>query len=174
MGTALGAAGASCTVWDANMATQTDDCDVGLVCRNDGCGSRCYRFCQTDADCPGAACLARPGEIAKTCDVPFAACDPVGGAAASSCPGGGASLGCYLSAASPGQTVCDCPTGDQREGLACATSRDCLPGLACLDPLGGADLRCRVVCRRQESAGCENGGTCMSIAGSQSYGVCVP
>jgi len=176
-GSALKAVGASCLVSASGTPAQSDDCQPGLVCVADGCGGgRCYRFCRTNADCPGSACSRDAGGGVEICDVPFAVCDPIGGGARAGCPStGGIAEGCYLAGAgAPDQTLCDCPFGGQRENDTCATSRDCLPGLVCVDSAGTSDLRCQPACVLQGNGGCSNGRTCVAIGAAATYGYCRP
>jgi hypothetical protein len=138
-------------------STQTDNCAPGQVCvapRGDECLLRCYQFCRTNSDCTnGASCSIDAGSGASLCDVPPFPCDPVLNAAKfpqySNCPGGNF-VGCYLSGNSL-DTVCDCqdspPDGSSGSNLqACVRSRDCFPGLVCIDPTGRGK-QCRKVCR---------------------------
>jgi len=176
-GSALKAVGESCVISASGTVAQSDDCKPGLVCVADGCGGgRCYRFCRADADCPGSACSRDAGGGVEICDVPFAACDPIGGGARAGCPStGGMPEGCYLAgAAAPDQTLCDCPFGAQRENDTCVTSRDCLPGLVCVDPAGTFDLRCQPVWMLQGNGGCSNSRTCVAIGAAATYGYCRP
>jgi hypothetical protein len=175
LGNARKAVGESCTISAAGTSGQTDNCDVGLVCVADSCGGRCYRFCQGDADCPGSTCSRDAGGGVKMCDVPFVTCDPVGGGTRSSCPSSAAMVeGCYLSAIAVDKTLCDCPFGAARENDSCTLSRECLPGLACVDATGTGDARCLPVCMLLGNGGCSNGRTCAAIGAGTIYGYCHP
>jgi hypothetical protein len=136
---------------------QTDNCAPGQVCaapRGNQCDSRCYQFCRTNSDCSnGASCSIDAGGGQSLCDVPPVPCDPVLNAAKtpqfSHCTGN-TFIGCYLSSDSL-NTVCDCqdspPDGSSGSNLQpCNRSRDCFPGLVCIDPTGRGK-QCRKICR---------------------------
>jgi hypothetical protein len=143
-------------------ASQTDDCQPGQVCVNaNSCGARCYQFCRSNADCTGgASCSRDAGGGLSTCDVPQVACDPVNGAAKSSC-GGGVLVGCYLSATTS-NTLCDCQN-NRSDGMTgtvrdlCTKSRDCFAGLVCYDALGQGTKQCWKVCRLPKDGGVDAG-----------------
>ena len=50
-----------CTIESGGTASQTDNCGPGLVCLDQECFARCYKFCQTDNDCANAACTRDVG-----------------------------------------------------------------------------------------------------------------
>jgi hypothetical protein len=163
-------AGESCDISAAGSATQTDNCAPGLVCLADACGSRCYAFCRADGDCPGSTCTRDAGGGVKICDVPLTACNPVGTQAQTACPV--SAQGCYVSAAKPDQTMCDCPFGAQGNGASCTFTRDCVPGMLCVDANNTSDLRCHPVCTIGLSClGCP-GASFRTLAGSTKYGYC--
>ena len=71
-----------CEAQSSGTAKQIDQCDQGLVCVEDACGSggangRCYQFCRSDNDCTDAPCNRDAGGGFKYCDVPFVACTPL-------------------------------------------------------------------------------------------------
>ena len=139
-------------------SAETDDCQPGHLCANiNSCLGRCYQFCRTGSDCAnGASCSRDAGGGFTICDVPTVACDPVAGAASGSSGNsgctGGLTVNCYLSATSK-NTLCDCQnvrangTGNGTKGDFCTHSRDCFPGLVCLDAGGTGSMQCWPVCR---------------------------
>jgi hypothetical protein len=161
--------GQGCTL-TISTAAQSDLCAPGQVCMVDECSGgsgngRCFAFCRNDADCPNSQCT-RSLNGQMLCDVPFVACNPVVGQP-TGCPG--TALGCYLSSSVLDQTLCDCPFnstmgGGQGFGNPCTSSRQCTPGLACIDVNGTNNLTCRQTCRLGvdggASTGCTTGGTC--------------
>ena len=158
----------NCSRLNIGSAMQTDDCAPGLVClsgADDACGSRCYQFCRTEADCNNAPCDKTIAGGRKVCDVPFVNCrpaTPVSGCAT-------AAQSCYLSTSNPTRTICDCP-GSVRQNDPCNRSRDCLPGLVCVDPSNTGDFTCRQVCVLSEMGqGCPGGigpNSCVPFRGS--------
>lgn len=131
---------------------QTDDCKPGLVClagTDDACGSgvngRCYQFCRTESDCSNAPCDKTIAGGRTVCDVQFVTCNPI--APVSGCSAG--AQGCYLSTRDPTRTICDC-AGSVLRNNPCNRSRDCLPGLVCVDPSNTGDFTCRQVCLLSE------------------------
>jgi hypothetical protein len=119
-----------------------DECQPGLVCQADNCGSRCYKYCNSDLDCPNSTCSRAGGGSYKVCDVPFADCNPIG-ASMANC--GATQLACYISAKTVDKTVCDC-AGSGIGTTPCTNSRDCLPGNICVD-VGGGNFQCMQACR---------------------------
>jgi hypothetical protein len=168
--------GRSCDFFFEGTANQTDNCEPGLVCLHDACGDLCARFCRTNADCPNSLCTRNlPGGL-KACDVSTVECNPVKvQGSMTGCPG--ITQGCYLSSTVKDRTVCDCSSGGQAENSSCTLSRECFPGLACVDPTGaGSDFRCRRVCSLTAASGtpngCNPGFTCRPFLESQKYGYC--
>jgi len=153
-----------------------DDCGPGLICLLEACGNRlarCYRHCDTAAECAsGVACetpiLTSAGADTGflTCDLAPQDCDPTATtAAATGCPGG--ALGCYVGQA--GATFCDCPARALRENDACSAFNDCAPGLVCAAGAGGSGMRCRQACL-VASPVCPGNQRC--VAGAGKYGYC--
>jgi hypothetical protein len=167
--------GQSCVAVSEGTTAQTDDCEPGLVCFAEPCGHLCARFCRVNADCQGGALCSRAlaGGF-KACDFPASNCNPVKNAGPTGCPV--ADEGCYLSATIADRTVCDCPSNSIPNGGACNTSRDCLPGLTCADPLGGLELLCHPACSLTGTTpmeiGCPGTQTCHAFNGSVKFGVC--
>jgi hypothetical protein len=155
-----------------------DSCGPGLVCMDDNCGDRCYRYCRSDGDCPGASCSnPAPGGL-MACDVPNVDCNPMALSAGgqTGCPT--TSQGCYISSTHPDHTVCDC-TGGGSEKTPCTRSRSCLPGLLCVDPIGSGSKLCLRVCLRSNASNCTPDQTCQQYVGSTTtntpnptYGFC--
>jgi hypothetical protein len=164
-------AGEQCDQASAGSAAQTDNCGPGLVCLQDSCNFRCYRFCKTDADCPMSTCTKPVGNGPKVCDVPNTACDPVG-------PSGGVTgcptmtQACYLSKSVKDRTYCDCPSpaGAGGPNSSCTTETDCFGGLACV-MVGGSSL-CRPVCSLAAGANDCVATTCTPINKSTKFGFC--
>src|SRR5262249_29943923 len=69
--------GEACNISSLNLPAQTDDCSPGLVCLNDACNARCYKFCKTDMDCPNSTCTKDAGGGVKVCDVQAVTCNPI-------------------------------------------------------------------------------------------------
>ncbi|HEV3032122.1 MAG TPA: hypothetical protein VG319_10805, partial [Polyangia bacterium] len=99
--------GENCDIASKDQAAQTDNCAPGLVCLDDACGSRCYHYCKSDADCPMSTCTHDAGGGIKTCDVQAVTCNPIKNMMPTDCPL--AAQGCYLSSTVTDRTVCDCP-----------------------------------------------------------------
>ncbi len=143
--------GANCLITNQGQATQSHNCDPGLLCVDDcgGSSSRCYKICQGDADCAQSSCTrAAPGGAPLLCEVPYTMCNPQN-TATSGC---GTGIGCYLlaSAASPSggdRTVCDCSMSAGGMGDPCFDSRGCFPGLVCPPAGSGAGAgSCWLIC----------------------------
>jgi hypothetical protein len=159
-----------CIISSAGSGAQSDDCEPGLVCLADGCGSgRCYQFCRKDDDCVNAACdrpIGTSGQ--KVCDVPYANCNPVGSTSGCS---GSATVACYLSSTRPDHTVCDCPYKAVTEQNPCERSRDCVRGLVCSAVPGMSGTQwCLRTCK--VDADCPSGdlGSCHPYKGSSGTG----
>jgi hypothetical protein len=147
----------NCERFNPGAPTQADACNPGLVClagADDGCGGRCYQFCRVESDCSNAPCDKSIAGGRKVCDVPFVTCNPV--MPVSGCPG---AQSCYLSTSHPTRTICDC-AGAVAQNDPCNRSRDCFPGLVCVDPSNTGDFRCRQVCLLST-----NGSECPGGAG---------
>jgi hypothetical protein len=162
--------GQSCSPVSEGLAAQTDDCEPGLVCFDETCGSLCVRFCRVDKDCPNSTCTRPlPGGL-KGCDVPPSACNPVTALGGTSCA---AAQGCYLSATATDQAFCDCPANAQSPGESCNDSRDCVRGLTCVDATGGMDFRCHVTCTLMgATSGCTGTETCHALGNNVKFGYC--
>ncbi len=123
-------------------ATRTSDCAVGLRCRAETCGvARCYKFCETDADCPaaGTTCSISGGTL---CSLPDPGCDAAGN---TGCPTG---LACYTNGSS---TECACP-GSAAAGDQCLGAENCMPGYACAGTLNQQST-CHKLCKTQSDCG---------------------
>jgi hypothetical protein len=164
--------GQSCDISFAGQATQTDDCDAGLVCLAASCGRRCYQFCRADQDCTNATCTRDVGGGQRVCDVPFAQCNPILNGMPDGCPND--SHGCYLIPTGNDRTVCDCPISSARENMPCTLSRECFPGLVCVDPANTMEFRCRRVCSLTGGSGgsCPGSGSCRELGGGRMFGFC--
>jgi hypothetical protein len=163
------ALGEACDVSSGGTAQQTDNCAPGLVCRDDACGSRCYKLCKIDADCPMSTCTIDLGGGTKVCDVQATTCNPVGNSSTPmGCPG--MVQGCYLSTTVTDRTVCDCPFKAGGPQASCVISRDCFPGLVCVDATGTGNATCHQACNIA-SPDC-GGLTCMPFNRSKKYGFC--
>lgn len=166
------------------------DCAPGSQCfdySSLGCqGTKvCLRFCDSDTDCGGATDAGGgPGSFCRdpvscgssatpyhTCS---ASCDPTAAAASAGSTGCPAGLACVLPAGMD-QVACACePTRTKAEGVACASTKECAPGLIC-------EQTCRAVCRCDlANAACTApndcptaGTTCMPLTGEKLYGVCL-
>jgi hypothetical protein len=163
-----------------SSSVATDNCAPGLVCMNDNCGGRCYQFCRTDADCPGASCSRTAPGGQPVCDVPYVdTCVPTPSSNGGQTGCSSGAQACYVSFSHPTRTVCDC-TGGGMPSSPCAGSRDCLAGLLCVDPNGLGQQQCLPVCVLALSgADCTNGGTCHQYTGNSAtnpanatYGYC--
>lgn len=167
----VGMEGDTCEIVSSGSELQTDQCAPGLVCVDLACKSQCAKLCRVDGDCPGSTCTRNYVTGFKICDVKAVDCNPVRALGATKCPG--TAQGCYLSATITDRTVCDCPGASQAEGKTCMLSRDCLPGLACVDATGTTDFRCYIVCSLQgATSGCTGAQTCHALNGSTKYGYC--
>jgi hypothetical protein len=145
--------------------TAADDCGTGLGCLKE-CGSnlgRCFQFCGPNTACSGnLLCnVPIPATTFMACDVAPSSCNPVGSAAATSCPH--SAVACYVSGA---DTKCDCP-GTAMADKDCAVFNDCIPGYQCVSQSG--KTTCRQVC--QTAADCTPPNTrCVPSGGN--YGFC--
>jgi hypothetical protein len=168
--------GEACTIFNRGSANQSDDCDptTNLVCVDDACGgSKCFRNCTADSDCPTSACTrAAPNGAGRLCELPFVACNPQDGHAG--CPN--AALGCFLlsSDQSPqggDRTVCDCSVASGSVNSPCTEVRDCFPGLVCPALGNGPAIdTCQRVCNPTAAVtGCSNGETCHPYGATWGY-----
>ena len=163
--------GDSCDQISMGSDQQTDACAPGLVCVDRSCKYECAKLCRTDNDCPGSTCSRDYAPGFKVCDVKNVDCNPVKALGATKCPG--TAQGCYLSSTVTDRTVCDCPFNAVGEGKSCKLSRDCLPGLACVDATGTTDFRCYIVCSLTGAvSGCTGVQTCHPLNNSTKYGYC--
>jgi hypothetical protein len=150
-----------------------DDCQPGLICLLEGCGTqlgRCYQHCTSTGQChAGTACSipilngAAVDTGYRACDLAPQDCDPIG---KTGCPN--AALTCYLDSA--GATLCDCPNRTVAADGACSVFNDCAAGLVCVTPAGATTARCRPICLQSGQGGCPNGRRC--IADGARYGYC--
>jgi hypothetical protein len=155
-----------CEVQAPGSQNQIDQCAPGLFCLEDSCTvgtgmGRCHQFCRADNECNGSTCNRDAGGGFKYCDVPFADCNPLAAASTSNgCPG---ILFCYIATSDVSQTLCDCqfPPG-LREGDVCTRSRECNPGLVCVQDQLGTN-RCTRVCRVAMGATDCPVGTCRTL-----------
>jgi hypothetical protein len=166
-------------------ATSVDDCVGGEVCVAETASvATCHEFCTSDSDCtqPAVAsggtaepsnvghCLLQLGQSAvSVCTV---ACNPVTAAGASGCAPGTA---CAVGITSAMIEVTDCEAaGMGAEGATCTFSRDCAPGLACID--NGATSHCRQVCRTGVTSDCSITTDVCFILGASNlmFGACCP
>jgi hypothetical protein len=162
--------GEGCNPASLGSAAQTDDCMPGLVCLQDSCSARCYHFCKTDADCPNSTCTRTAGGSVKVCDVQFVTCNPVKN---NGMPSGCAAdaQACFVVPNGTDNTLCDCP-GAGMANSNCTFSRDCFPGLVCVDVGGTGTPTCRPACGLATGATDCPGTTCTAIKGSKKYGFC--
>jgi len=155
-----------CNQYSTDLPAQTDNCGPGQVCIEDGCFPRCYQFCRQDSDCTNAGCnreVIDGGQ--KICDVPFVDCTPLGGSMNMGC-GVGGTMACYLSSSHPNRTICDCPFMAVGANGPCTRSRDCIPGLACVDRGPMQPGICLQVCRlNTDDCGTGNPEACRQYAG---------
>ncbi|HEY7374091.1 MAG TPA: hypothetical protein VIF57_18160 [Polyangia bacterium] len=168
-----------CQIQNGGTANQNDQCAPGLVCVEDACGSaagsgRCYQFCRNDGECTNAPCNKDAGGGVKVCDVPYDDCVPLAAGMNTGCVGN--ALMCYLSTNDPSKTICDCefPPG-LREMDVCARSRECNPGLVCVDPNGQGTKLCTRVCRLAVSTDCSFGSCRVYMdngVANATYGYC--
>jgi hypothetical protein len=163
--------GEQCEQVSAGSAMQTDECAPGLVCVDRNCKRECAKLCRTNADCPDSTCTADYATGWKVCDLKATDCNPVKQMAPNPCPL--PAQGCYLSPTVTDRRVCDCPGLSLPEGRICKLSRDCLPGMACVDATGTGDFRCRIVCSLTgATSGCTGTQNCQALNGSTKYGFC--
>jgi hypothetical protein len=165
------------------------DCAPGSQCFDYGslgCNTKvCLRFCDSDTDCggttdagvgPGSFCRdpVSCGSSATPYRTCSASCDPTAAAASAGGSGCPAGLVCVLPAGMD-QVACACePSRTKAEGVACASTRECAPGLIC-------EQTCRAVCRCDAAngactaaSGCPTAGTaCTPLTGEVRWGVCL-
>jgi hypothetical protein len=169
-----------CQIQNGGTVNQNDQCAPGLVCVEDACGSasgsgRCYQFCRNDGECTNAPCIDKgAGGGFKVCDVPYDDCVPLAAGMNTGCIGN--ALMCYLSTSDPSKTICDCefPPG-LREMDVCTRSRECNPGLVCVDPNGQGTRLCTRVCRLTVPSDCSFGSCRVYMdngVANTTYGYC--
>ena len=142
----------------------------GLVCLQDACSNHCFRFCKTDADCPSSTCTRNAGGGIKVCDVQSVTCNPVkNNGMPSGCPAD--AQACFVVPNGTDTTLCDCP-GAGPANSQCTFSRDCFPGLVCVDVGGTGSAICRPACSLAAGATDCPGTTCTAIKGSKKFGFC--
>jgi hypothetical protein len=164
------ALGEGCNPASVGTAAQTDDCMPGLVCVQDACSNHCFRFCKSDADCPLSTCSRVIGGGVKVCEVQRTTCNPVkNNGMPSGCPA--AAQACFIIPDGSDATLCDCP-GDSPANAQCTLSRDCFPGLVCVDIGGTGSGICRPACGLATGATDCPGTTCTKIKGSTKFGYC--
>jgi hypothetical protein len=179
----------ACTIASEGDDTQTDNCAQGFVCLADpACPARCFQFCRNDNECTNSSCTrevgrADGGVVRTVCDVPFVdSCVPLPGSQNSGCPS--LNMACYISSASPTHTICDCPFNAVGPGYPCTRTRECIPGLACVDRGNGGSI-CLQVCRLSDNGitDCPShtAGACRMYTGNPpgatahaTYGFCMP
>lgn len=151
-------AGAVC---DPSSATQ---CAPGLFCRAE-CGTgHCYKYCESNSDCPvsGSTCTLNGVDAVgatKLCSVPQPQCDAIKN---TGCLDG---FTCFFTGTA---TTCDCP-GTEGEGGSCRYADDCMPGYSCVNRgQGDAGATCVKVC--QSGASCSSSQTCIMVG---NYGYCL-
>jgi len=154
-------------------------CQPGYLCVGSRGQNFCQKLCAADADCDGGAlCVGQLGDgMGGTvpgvllCGV---SCDPIG---STPCPTGSA---CTIAREAMGAmrfyTMCRA-AGMVTEGVACADARDCLAGLVCVGPEGGATT-CQRYCLAATGTGCGPGTACtqfsdMPVVGGIEYGACL-
>ena len=179
-----------------SVCNSNADCMPGTQCfnySNIGCAVKlCLRFCNGDADCAAfGAGGSGPGSVCEgpvrcpTFDTAYHTCtfncDPRAMAAATrgGCPMG---LACIMPAAMD-QVDCSCAeaTRTKREGEACTSAADCMPGLIC-NQMSGTKT-CRPICRCNANASgactatpndCPTAGTtCRAVTNNTIYGICL-
>jgi hypothetical protein len=147
-----------------------DTCASGNICLAD---SKCYKFCRTDADCPGqGSCLydllfsSGLSSGKKACSGPPQACSPTAPGTVG-CPAG---QGCYMFGGAAGNM---CLTAGTRDvGQSCSSTTECDPGNLCVSVNGGGST-CLQVCNLA-SPTCGGGRTCrMLTGGGNQYGACI-
>jgi hypothetical protein len=131
------------------------DCGSQLVCSGEGF---CREYCTRDSDCRDGECaFTLSGSSYGLCS---RSCDP----AAGSSDGCNFDESCRLLNTGRATEVTDCGDyGSGFEGAACSSTTDCFAGYACV---GGS---CREVCQLGTSC---SSGTCASVTGWFTYGVC--
>jgi hypothetical protein len=124
-----------------------------------------------------STCTRDAGGGVQVCDVQAVTCNPIknaidrdGGTVPTGCPAD--VQGCYLSSTVADRTVCDCPFKAGPTNSSCGISRDCFPGLACVDVTGTGNSICRPVCSLAVGANDCPGGTCTALKGSKKFGFC--
>ena len=162
--------GQTCLIKNDGQPDQSDTCAAGLLCMNDCATSRCYKKCQSDADCLNSSCTrSNPDNSQRLCDVPYTTCNPQD-SATGGCDVG---FGCWLLGAEPtasggDKTVCDCSYAVAGKSQPCSVTRDCFKGLVC-PPIGsglGAGF-CQQVC--SPTIGCQSGGSCRPFGARWGY-----
>jgi hypothetical protein len=161
-----------CQPFLLGTADQTDACQPGDVCLEDGCNDRCYHYCATDADCPTSKCSVDAGGGMKVCELKFQTCNPIRNIGESGCATTG--MACYLSPTYTDKRICDCPFMTVGEGEPCKRSRDCFAGFVCVDPTSSNAFVCRRACATLPLGyTCQGGpGRCTLLNGSPTYGFC--
>jgi len=160
--------GAAC-----NLAS--DDCEPGLVCQAESCGTgvaRCYRLCRDASACGGTPCTRSVVTASGTataflhCNAPATPCDPI---AQTGCPDG---LVCFLTGTTG--TRCSCPGKNIGEGGAdCVGIEDCAAGLLCQTINGDSTNRCMRLCRTNDQCQGKDGGAGGVCQISGAFGVCL-
>ena len=149
-----------------DVATQTDDCAPGQVClQQTTCGTLCYQFCRTNADCASQNCGRDIANGLKVCDVTPTPCDPT---LMTPCSASTIQSRCFISGQT-GLTLCDCPNYKQLGtiGDGCTHSRDCFPGLVCYNNTGAiGGSRCFRACRLPTDGGAPDAGSSTCAGGA--------
>ena len=132
------------------------DCAPGLSCHPECGKGRCFKYCETAADCPtGALCNAAGGTLCS--QQQDSSCNPV---TMSGCPSG---YGCYPTGGTP---YCDC-AGTLALGDTCSVTKECTPGNGCVKT-ASSPAACQKVCKT--TADCNGSGSCTLVG---SYGYCL-
>ncbi|MBI5500461.1 MAG: hypothetical protein HY907_09470 [Deltaproteobacteria bacterium] len=132
----------------------TDSCGAGMMCLNDGSGSRCRRLCRDDADCaslgPSAGCLIQmniSGTVVDGIKACTLHCDVLLG---SGCDTSHACRPSFVDATGGGvyEAYTDCSgVGSGTQGSDCSAggSSDCAARYQCFT-LGSGESQCLYIC----------------------------
>ncbi len=148
------------TVGDVCDPSSAKDCAPGLFCRAE-CGTgHCYKYCDSNSDCPvsGTTCTINGPSGVKLCSFPQTQCDAI---LNTGCLQG---FACFFTGTT---TECDCP-GSGGADASCGYVAQCMPGYSCADRRGDAGATCVKVCR--SGADCPSPLSCTMVG---SYGYCL-
>jgi len=165
---------------EGEACTGATSCQAGNLCLGSGTAGFCARFCETDAECPGAGSLcllelddgaggALPGVTLCTGN-----CSPATGVG---CP---STMGCAIFEETMGsmRTFTGCrAAGTVTEGGTCVDAEDCAPGHFCGGPTTGP-RECYRWCRQPSGTECRGLTFCTSftepaVVGGVEYGYCL-